>query len=109
LAIGIAGIGYVGLEAKRYQESAEHSLENANPNRRSGHRSAKADTQDGDLLGQLDIPRLSGIAGHRDTFFRGLRGVRDGDQHELKTAAGLMHYKADQVGVGNYGPGRMVA
>ncbi len=38
-----------------------------------------------------------GIAGHRDTFFRGLRGVRAGDEIQIQTPAGLSHYKVDWV------------
>ena len=38
-----------------------------------------------------------GIAGHRDGFFRGLRGVGVGDAIELKTLAGTDTYIVDRV------------
>jgi sortase A len=41
----------------------------------------------------------SGIAGHRDTFFRELKDVRSNDQIELQTATGLLHYQVDWVKV----------
>lgn len=37
----------------------------------------------------------SGIAGHRDTFFRALRGIRRYDEIQLQTATGLFHYQVD--------------
>jgi sortase A len=37
----------------------------------------------------------SGIAGHRDTFFRALKDVRSNDEIELQTATGLLHYQVD--------------
>jgi sortase A len=39
----------------------------------------------------------SGIAGHRDTFFRGLKDVRTNDEIQLQTATGLFHYEVDWV------------
>ena len=38
-----------------------------------------------------------GIAGHRDTFFRGLKDIRTGDQIQIQTAKGLSHYEVDRV------------
>jgi len=38
-----------------------------------------------------------GIAGHRDTFFRGLKDVRKGDAIELKTREGTRRYVVDEV------------
>ena len=38
-----------------------------------------------------------GIAGHRDGFFRGLKGVRVGDVIELKTLKGTTSYMVDQI------------
>lgn len=35
------------------------------------------------------------IAGHRDTFFRGLRNVRKGDEIELTTLNGFYRYRVD--------------
>ena len=37
----------------------------------------------------------SGIAGHRDTFFRELKDVRRNDEIELQTADGRFHYQVD--------------
>jgi len=44
-------------------------------------------------------PGNSGIAGHRDTFFRGLKDVRTDDELELQTASGVTHYRVDSVRV----------
>ena len=41
----------------------------------------------------------SGIAGHRDTFFRGLKDVRKNDEIQLQTATGLLRYEVDWVRV----------
>jgi sortase A len=41
----------------------------------------------------------SGIAGHRDTFFRELRNVRKTDDIQLQTATGVLHYEVDWVKV----------
>jgi LPXTG-site transpeptidase (sortase) family protein len=40
-------------------------------------------------------PGNSGIAGHRDTFFRGLKDVRRNDEIEFQTATGLFRYQVD--------------
>jgi sortase A len=37
----------------------------------------------------------SGIAGHRDTFFRGLKDVRKDDEIQFQTATGLFRYQVD--------------
>jgi len=39
----------------------------------------------------------SGIAGHRDTFFRELKDVRKNDEIEFQTSTGLFHYAVDWV------------
>ena len=44
-------------------------------------------------------PGNSGIAGHRDTFFRELRNVRNLDEIQLQTATGLLRYQVDWVKV----------
>jgi len=44
-------------------------------------------------------PGNSGIAGHRDTFFRELRSIREHDEIQLQTATGLFHYEVDWVRV----------
>ena len=40
-----------------------------------------------------------GIAGHRDTFFRELKDVRENDEIQLQTATALFHYEVDWVRV----------
>jgi sortase A len=40
-----------------------------------------------------------GIAGHRDTFFRGLKDIRKNDEIQLQTASGLSHYQVDWMKV----------
>jgi sortase A len=42
-------------------------------------------------------PGNSGIAGHRDTFFRGLKDVREDDEIQLQTATALTHYRVEWV------------
>jgi len=37
-------------------------------------------------------PGNIGIAGHRDTFFRGLKDIRKNDEIQLQTATGLLRY-----------------
>lgn len=44
-------------------------------------------------------PGNSGIAGHRDTFFRELRNIREHDEIQLQTATGVTHYEVDWVKV----------
>ncbi len=41
----------------------------------------------------------SGIAGHRDTYFRKLKDIRQDDEIQLQTATGLSHYRVDWVKV----------
>ena len=36
-----------------------------------------------------------GIAGHRDTFFRGLKDIRKNDEIQLQTATGLFRYDVE--------------
>jgi sortase A len=131
---GIVALAYVGfalLEARSYQVSAKHALDNqvltaAN----TKIPQTKAVIHGGDVLGRLDIPRLgmsvavlqgtasrvlrlgaghieatalpgepgnSGIAGHRDTFFRGLRNIRNNDDIQLQTATVHLHYQVDWI------------
>jgi sortase A len=42
-------------------------------------------------------PGNSGIAGHRDTFFRALKDVRRDDEIEIQTANGRFRYQVDWV------------
>jgi sortase A len=44
-------------------------------------------------------PGNSGIAGHRDTFFRGLKDIRRNDEIQIQTATGLFRYQVDWVKV----------
>jgi sortase A len=44
-------------------------------------------------------PGNSGIAGHRDTFFRELKDIRQNDEIQLQTANGLLRYQVDWVKV----------
>src|SRR5271165_1141738 len=41
----------------------------------------------------------SGIAGHRDTFFRGLKDIRKNDEIDIQTPAGLFRYEVDWMSV----------
>jgi sortase A len=40
-----------------------------------------------------------GIAGHRDTFFRGLKDIRKNDEIQLQTTSGLSRYQVDWMKV----------
>jgi sortase A len=40
-------------------------------------------------------PGNIGIAGHRDTFFRGLKNIRKNDEIQLQTATGIQRYEVD--------------
>jgi sortase A len=42
-------------------------------------------------------PGNVGIAGHRDTFFRGLKDIRPSDEIQIQTATGLFRYQVDWV------------
>jgi sortase A len=44
-------------------------------------------------------PGNSGIAGHRDTFFRELRKIHEHDEIQIQTATGLLHYEVDWMKV----------
>ena len=44
-------------------------------------------------------PGNSVIAGHRDTFFRELKDIRQNDEIQLQTATGLYRYEVDWVKV----------
>src|SRR6185312_1078042 len=44
-------------------------------------------------------PGNIGIAGHRDTFFRALSGIRVGDDVVLSTAHGVFHYRVSSLGI----------
>ena len=38
-----------------------------------------------------------GIAGHRDTYFRNLRNIRDEDEIQIQTSTGRVSYKVDSI------------
>ncbi len=42
-------------------------------------------------------PGNIGIAAHRDTYFRGLKGVRKNDEVQLETASGVSRYAVDWI------------
>lgn len=133
---GILALGYVVftlLDASLYQVSAKRSLESQIQLEKEPHEvQPKPAIKPGDVLGQLDIPRLglsvavlqgtgsrmlrlgtghiegtalpgeagnSGIVGHRDTFFRGLKDIRKRDEIQFQTPTGLFRYEVDWVKV----------
>ena len=132
LAAGFALLSLVAVtivQAKLYQANAKQILKSQiQAEKESKTSRPKAQVEEGDVLGRLDIPRLgvsvavlqgtgsrtlrlgaghiettslpgesgnSGIAGHRDTFFRALRNIQTNDEIQLQTAAGLFHYQVD--------------
>ena len=44
-------------------------------------------------------PGNSGVAGHRDTFFRGLKDIHKNDELLMQTATGLLRYEVDWIKV----------
>ena len=42
-------------------------------------------------------PGNSGIAGHRDTFFRALKDIRTNDEIRIQTASGIVRYQVNWV------------
>ena len=59
-----------------------------------------------DLVGRIDIPAihisavvLEGIAGHRDTFFRGLSKIAKNDEIVLTTLNGSYRYRVESLSV----------
>jgi sortase A len=44
-------------------------------------------------------PGNIGIAGHRDSYFRGLKNIRTGDEIRIQTTTNLMRYEVDKVTV----------
>jgi len=42
-------------------------------------------------------PGNIGIAGHRDTYFRGLKDLRANDEIQIQTAAGITRYEVDWI------------
>ena len=81
--IGVLGIPKIGLEVPVFNGTDAATL-----NRGVGRIAGTA---------QLDESGNIGIAGHRDTFFRGLKDVRKGDAIELKTRNGVHRYVVDEI------------
>jgi len=42
-----------------------------------------------------------GIAGHRDTFFRGLKDIRANDEIQIQTSSGVVRYEVDWIQITN--------
>jgi len=132
-ALAVSFVALTLLHAKLYQESAETTLEKQ-IDAQQQHRVilSAAVVNQGDILGRIEIPRLSltiailegtsaqtlrlgvghirgtalpgepgnsGIAGHRDTFFRPLREIRTNDEIRIQTSAGVSRYQVDWMRV----------
>jgi sortase A len=50
-----------------------------------------------------------GIAGHRDTYFRGLKDIRRNDDILIQTAAGISTYEVDWIRITDPGDGGILA
>lgn len=84
-ALGRIEIGQIGLTVMILEGTSEETLERA-----VGH------------IQGTSLPGQSGnvaIAGHRDTYFRGLRKIRLGDEITLTTLNGSYRYRVDSTKV----------
>jgi len=54
-------------------------------------------------------PGNIGIAGHRDTYFRGLKDIRNDDEIVLQTASGAATYKVDWIQITDPRDGAIVS
>jgi sortase A len=81
--LGIFRLRQVGIEAPILEGTDDRALD-----RGIGH---IADTP------ALGHPGNSGLAAHRDGFFRPLKDVRVGDLIEIETTSGLMRYRIDRT------------
>ena len=54
-------------------------------------------------------PGNIGIAGHRDTYFRGLKDIRTNDEIQIQTATGLSRFEVDSVQIVDPGDTRVLA
>jgi len=54
-------------------------------------------------------PGNMGIAGHRDTYFRPLKDIRQNDDIQIQTPTGLAKYKVDWIQITAPGDGGIVA
>src|ERR1043166_1738505 len=121
-AVFFAWYGWIVHERSSAQRRAKEALRRAIANHYSAPESP---VHHGDVIGELDIPRLNvsvmifegddagilergaghiprtalpagegnvGIAAHRDTFFRPLRGIRANDVIQLRTPTGVRQY-----------------
>ena len=81
--LGLLRIPEIGLEVAVLEGADDWTL-----NRAVGH---IEDTAKPGAVGN------SGIAGHRDGFFRGLKDIRAGDGIELETVAGIERYRVERT------------
>jgi len=82
-ALAVLGIPRIGLEVPILEGTDDWTL-----NRAIGHiEDTAAPGADGN----------SGIAGHRDGFFRGLKDVREGDEIALETRRGREAYQIERI------------
>ena len=117
LAAGFILLGYVALvlvQAKLYESDARQYVTGPAPSSQARPTpQPEPALMEGDILGYMEIPRLrvsaavlqgtaipgapgnSVLAGHRDTFFRALKDIHDGDEIELKTAETSTRYLVD--------------
>ena len=83
--LAVLSIDKVGIEVPVYDGTDDYNL-----NRGVGRIEGTAAV---DGAGNL------GIAGHRDSFFRGLKDVAIGDRLELMTAEGKVHYSITSIDI----------
>jgi sortase A len=119
--IGIACLGLYGFfltQAHLRQTELEEELSERMKANLSVPGPPKVDLKEGELFGKLEIPRLKlsvmvmegakdnvlrlgvgrvpgtlALAGHRDTFFRPLKDIRQSDLIRLTTVEGTMEYE----------------
>jgi sortase A len=82
-AIGILRIPRLRIEVPIFEGTDDLTL-----NRGVGHIDGTAG---------LGTSGNTGIAGHRDGFFRGLKDIAIGDEIELSSAAGIRHYEVQRT------------
>ena len=82
-ALAVMRIPRIGIEVAVLAGTDEWTL-----NRAVGHI---------DDTGQLGGEGNAGIAGHRDSYFRGLKDIRTGDHIDLETRGGIDRYRVEQT------------
>lgn len=126
-AVLIACVGYAITDANVYQTAQLIKLESGTSSRPTAKaRSFAARVMEGELIGELQVPRLRlkavvaegvsprtlrravghipntampgetgniGLAGHRDSFFRALRGIRVADVISIRTTTRELRYE----------------